>query len=239
MASVEEAKKMAAFLACEREKDTIMKAEVIGLGTGSTIKYFIDKCVRENVLENKIIVSSSLDTVLYILNKNIKACLYDLFGLDKIDIYIDGADEVSNRLDLIKGRGAALFREKYLALNSVRRVYIVDYTKFNNKDYLYRKPIPVEVIPMTIRYVFRKIIELGIGQPRIRMGVRKDGPVITDNYGLIIDIVDYKYIYNALDVDRMIKQIHGVLATGLFPRDLVDILYVGYKDEVKIYSGSV
>ncbi len=229
---VDVAKKKAAEYACLREIEYIREADVVGLGTGSTIKLFINECITRGVFEGKILVASSFDTLIYVRSRMHNPVFLDIGVVDSIDIYIDGADEVSAHLDMIKGRGAAMTREKYLASIARRRIYIVDYSKFNGKNYLYKKPVPIEILPFALNHVIAEIVELGLGKPVLRMAVAKDGPVVTDNGGLIIDVAEYDEIADAEEYDAMLKSIHGVISTGLFPRKLVDIVYIGYPDRV-------
>ncbi len=213
--------------------DVLRDADSIGLGTGSTIKYFIDRLVGSGILADKEIYVSSLDTLLYLEKHGYKTYTPHISGV--IDVYIDGFDEASNRLDLVKGRGAALLWEKQLALRSKLRIYIGDYTKLNNRDYLYLKPVPIEVSPPTLPYVVNRLREEGV-RFRIRMGRGKDGPVITDSGGVVIDLYLGR-IEDAGERDRWIKRINGVVETGLFPHKLVDIVLISYPNGVvRVYE---
>ncbi len=232
--SVEEAKKNAAREACNIVSKKISSNTILGLGTGSTIKYFIDEC-REFIEEVKGAVVSSYDTLYYMLERELDIPIYDPLSIKKIDIYVDGADEVSTTLDLVKGRGAALLREKYLALRSSTRVYVVDYTKYTGLEYLYKKPIPVEVIPFALPIVLESVRELGLFTPVLRHGIKKDGPIVTDNGNFIVDLKPIKPIEDPFEIDRKLRLIHGVVETGIFPsRELVDVVVVGYSDHVDI-----
>jgi ribose 5-phosphate isomerase A len=182
MIGVEEAKENAAREAC-RVLGDFRKVKVIGLGTGSTVKKFIDLCIDE--IKQYLTVSSSIGTALY---------TKDTYSVDSVDVYIDGADEVSNKLDLVKGGGGALLREKTLAYLSSYRLYITDYTKFDGRDYLYLKPIPVEITPITLQYAMRAIKNTGLFEPVIRTSIGRDGPVITDNNNYILDLKPLKPI---------------------------------------------
>jgi len=149
---IEEAKKTAAIEACSILHG-IQGVKLVGLGTGSTVKKFIDVCL--DYLKNKYIIASSQDTLLYSKIKGLTAL--DPLMVNHIDVYIDGADEVSINLDLVKGRGGALLREKTLAYLSSKRIYVVDYTKYTGRSYLYSKSIPVEIVPFTLNYVVKNI----------------------------------------------------------------------------------
>lgn len=231
---IEEAKKNAACKACDIVSKKVSSNTILGLGTGSTIKYFIDEC-RKFIEGFKGVVVSSFDTLYYVLEKGLNVSIHDPLSIEKIDIYVDGADEVSATLDLVKGRGAALLREKYLALRSGIRVYIVDYTKYTGVEYLYKKPIPVEVIPFALPIVLENIRRLGLFTPVLRLGIKKDGPIVTDNGNFIVDLKPIKPIRDPFEIDRELRLIHGVVETGIFPsRELVDIVVVGYSDHVDI-----
>jgi ribose 5-phosphate isomerase A len=212
------------------------KASVIGLGTGSTIKYLIDELISNNVLRYKTIVVSSYDTLYYINNFGIEGYTPLTYN-GEIDIYFDGFDEASIKMDLIKGRGAALVWEKRLASMSEIRVYVGDYTKINKREYLYMKPLPIEVSKEKINNVINSLKKHGF-IPIIRMGARKDGPVISDNGGFIIDVI-YDKITNAEETDNLLKSIDGVIDTGLFPARLVDYIISSYPGGiVKVFSRS-
>jgi len=232
MIGVEEAKENAAREAC-RVLGDFREVKVIGLGTGSTVKKFIDVCIDK--IKQYLIVSSSIDTTLYTKSRGFNTI--DMYSVDSVDVYIDGADEVSNKLDLVKGRGGALLREKTLAYLSSYRLYIIDYTKFNGRDYLYLKPIPVEITPSTLQYTMRAIKNTGLFEPVIRTSIGKDGPLITDNNNYILDLKPLKPIEDPLNTHKLLKLIHGVVETGIFPAvELVDTVVVGYPDKAIVYN---
>jgi ribose 5-phosphate isomerase A len=212
------------------------EASVIGLGTGSTIRYLIDELISNNMLRGKVVVVSSYDTLYYISKFGIKGYTPLTYN-GVIDVYLDGFDEASLKMDLIKGRGAALVWEKKLASMSKTRIYVGDYTKMNNREYLYMKPLPIEVSRDKINNVINSLEKLGF-TPIIRMGVRKDGPVISDNGGLIVDII-YDKIVNAEEIDNLLRSVDGVIDTGLFPARLVDYIVSSYPGGiVKVFSRS-
>lgn len=205
--------------------------DVVGLGTGSTVRKFIEICSL--YLKKFRVVASSPDTIIFA--KKLGVYTLDLLTVDEVDLYVDGADEVSTKLDMVKGRGGALLREKTLAYASRNRFYIVDHTKFTGLDYLYARPIPIEVVPIALNHVIRSIKKMGLFEPLIRTGGGKDGPVITDNGNYIIDLKPLKPIKNPGETHYKLKSIHGVVETGLFPADeLVDVVIIGYPDRVAV-----
>lgn len=212
--------------------DKIRDSKILGIGTGSTIKYFIDELIRLDMLKDKKVVVSSYATLNYLRKHGIDA--YTPINCDYVDIYVDGLDEINSNMDIIKGRGAALLWEKQLAIRSKLRIYVADYTKVNPEPYLYMKPVPIEVVPNTAYYVIEKLAILG--KPVLRMGKMKDGPIITDNGDFIIDLI-YEKIQDARRVDEEIKKINGVVETGLFPNNLVDYVIVSYPGNIiRVYS---
>lgn len=225
-------KKLAGVYVFKMFKKKIKEAKVIGLGTGSTVKYFIEELIRANMFRDKKIIVSSYATLNYLYNYGIDA--FTPINYSSIDIYVDGFDEIDTNFNIIKGRGAALLWEKQLALRSKLRVFIADYTKINYKPYLYLKPLPIEVVPNSTYYVMRKLTILGY-KPKLRTGKMKDGPIITDNGNFIIDL-GYEKICNAEYVDAQIKKISGVVETGLFPNKLVDYIIISFPENmVKVY----
>ncbi len=216
----------------------IKKSNVIGLGTGSTIKYFIQELLREKVYQEKILVVSSIDTLLFIKKYEPTIMVADISSIDKVDIYVDGADEVSKNLDLVKGRGAAFLREKMIALRAKYKVYLIDYTKYNGENYLFKKPVPVEVTVHSLPWILNKLRLNDLFRPIIRMGTAKDGPIISDNGNIIIDLYPLKPIERPNEVDRTLRSINGVIETGIFPRDLVDRVYIGYEDKILVLKGT-
>lgn len=231
MSDIERGKLTSVTEACKILRSEYAGARFIGLGTGSTVKVFIDLC--RDYLRDKHIYVSSVDTSIHLYSRLGLRSL-DIHTLDYLDVYVDGADEVSSRLDLVKGRGGALFREKLLALSATSRIYIVDYSKYTGVEYLYAKPIPVEVVPVAVNYVVKYLAKLGF-EPQIRTGTGKDGPVISDNGNYIVDLKPLKPVINAKDTHERLKLVHGVVETGIFPgEDLVDVVVVGYPDHAEV-----
>ena len=216
----------------------IEESHIIGLGTGSTVKYFILELLRNRLYRGKIFVVSSIDTLLFVKKYSKDLCLADISSVETVDIYVDGADEVSSNLDLIKGRGAAFLREKMIALRAEYRVYLVDYSKYNGKNYLYKKPVPVEVTIHALPWILEKLSLNDQFKPIIRMGKAKDGPIISDNGNIIIDLYPLKPIERPDEIDKKLRLINGVIETGIFPRDLVDKVYIGYEDKITVLTGT-
>ncbi len=198
------------------EEDTI-----IGVGTGSTVNFFIDALAAQK-LRIRGAVSSSNASTERLRGHGIE--IFELNAVGDIDVYVDGADECDPHLRLIKGGGAALTREKIVAAASQLFICIVDESK--QVSVLGRFPLPVEVIPMARSYVARQLIKLG-GQPVWREGV------ITDNGNLILDVHGLS-IVDPLRLESQINQIVGVVTVGLFAHRPADVLIVGSAAGVKI-----
>lgn len=187
---------------------------VLGIGTGSTAECFIRllPAIKERIT---ITVSSSQRSAA--LLQELQIPLGDLNDVGELDAYIDGADEANQRLQLIKGGGAALTREKIIAAAAKRFLCIADASK--KVATLGAFPLPVEVIPMARSFVARELVKLG-GQPIWRDGVVTDnGNVILDVHGLLID--------HALETEAAINHITGVVCSGLFARRPADVLMLG------------
>jgi ribose 5-phosphate isomerase A len=187
---------------------------VIGVGTGSTANLFIDELAK---IKGQIdgAVASSEASAERLRGHGIKVLELDQVG--DLPIYVDGADEATKHLHLIKGGGAALTREKIVAAASAKFVCIADDSKLVGM--LGKFPLPIEVIPMAKSYVARQLVKLG-GNPQLR------DAVITDNSNLIIDVHDLK-IDNPVDLERKINQIAGVVTNGLFAQRGADVLLLG------------
>ena len=187
--------------------------EVIGVGTGSTVNFFIDAlAARRTPIRGA--VSSSESSTARLKQHGIE--VLDLNAVGDFDVYVDGADEADPQLHLIKGGGAALTREKIVAAVARRFVCIVDDSKL--VPVLGRFPLPVEVIPMARSYVARELVRLG-GHPVYREGV------VTDNGNQIVDVHGLK-IADPVGLEEKINQIVGVVTVGLFARRPADVLLV-------------
>jgi len=203
----DEMKKAAAIKALEFiESDTI-----VGVGTGSTVNYFIDALAT---IKNKIegAVSSSEES-----SKRLKAHgieVFDLNNIDVLDVYVDGADEITKHMSMIKGGGAALTREKIVAAVAKKFICIADDSK--QVEILGNFPLPVEVIPMARSYVARELVKLG-GDPEYRQGV------VTDNGNVILDVHNLSII-DPIKLEADINAIVGVVTNGLFAQRGADMV---------------
>lgn len=197
---------------------------VVGVGTGSTANLFIDELAK---IKGQIdgTVASSEASAERLRSHGIKVMELDQVG--DLPIYVDGADESTKHLHLIKGGGAALTREKIVAAASKKFICIADDSKL--VDTLGAFPLPIEVIPMAKSYIGRQLVKLG-GNPVLRNGV------VTDNGNLIIDVHDMK-IDNPVEIEKQINQIAGVVTNGLFAQRGADVLLLGGPQGVRTLSG--
>jgi len=192
---------------------------VVGVGTGSTANLFIDELAKmKNNIEGT--VASSEASAERLRGHGIK--VFELDQVGDLPIYVDGADESTKHLHLIKGGGAALTREKIVAAASEKFICIADDSKL--VDTLGAFPLPVEVIPMSKSYVARQLVKLG-GNPIFREGV------VTDNGNYILDVHDLK-ITNPVELESQINQLAGVVTNGLFAQRGADVLLLGGENGV-------
>ena len=220
----EEAKKQVASEAVKHVKDNF----IVGLGSGSTAAYVIHnigQMIRQDGLKILGIPSSS-QAMLLAVRSGIPLTTLDEHPI--IDLAIDGADEVDSKLDMIKGGGGALTREKIVASAAKKVVIVADETKLVQKlGTTFR--VPIEVLPFALGTVTKSIKELG-GDPILREGKGKVGAVVTDNGNYIVD-VDFGPIDDAEDLNKGLKFISGVIETGIF-LDMADIVYLGKKEQI-------
>ena len=191
----------------------VVEDAVIGVGTGSTVNFFIDALAQK---KDRIrgAVSSSERTAERLRGHGI--AVLDLNDIDEIPVYVDGADEVDGGFAMIKGGGGALTREKIVAAVSRKFVCIVDASK--QVQILGRFPLPVEVIPMARRHVAAELSNLG-GSPKLREGF------VTDNGNLILDVAGLS-ITQPVALEERINNIVGVVTNGLFARRGADVVIV-------------
>ncbi len=209
-------KKAAGWAALEYiEKDTI-----VGVGTGSTVNHFIDALGSiKGDIEGA--VSSSEESTKRLKEYGIP--VFDLNTVDELSVYVDGADEINEKMQMIKGGGAALTREKIIAAVAQKFVCIADESKL--VTHLGTFPLPVEVIPMARSYVARQIVKLG-GDPVYREDV------ITDNGNIILDVYNWS-IEDAKDLERELNDIVGVVTNGFFAQRGADELLMATPQGVK------
>jgi len=196
--------------------DWVDANSIIGVGTGSTANFFID-ALAEKPHAIKGAVASSDATAKKLEEAGIE--LFELNSTGTLPLYVDGADEANSRLELIKGGGGALTREKIVAAASTTFVCIADASK--RVDILGRYPLPIEVIPMARSYVAREIVKLG-GDPELRDRYK------TDNGNVILDVHNME-IVNPRELEMQINQLPGVVTCGIFAQRPADVLILGTK----------
>lgn len=203
--------------------DYVEQDSIVGVGTGSTVNFFIEELGK---IKNKIegAVSSSEAST-----EKLKALGIDVFELNDVSdlsVYIDGADEVTEHKHMIKGGGAALTREKIVAGVAKTFVCIVDDSK--RVPVLGSFPLPVEVIPMARSFVARELVKLG-GDPEYRQGV------VTDNGNVILDVHNLE-ILNPRELEQAINNIPGVVTNGIFALRGADIVLSATDEGVKTFT---
>ena len=198
----------------------VVEDAVIGVGTGSTANFFIDELAR---MKNRIAgaVASSEGSAERLKRHGIR--VLDLNSVNELPVYIDGADEITEHLAMIKGGGGALTREKIVAAVAKKFVCIADESKL--VPVLGKFPLPVEVIAMARAYVARQMVKLG-GQPRLREGFA------TDNGNIVLDVRGLS-ILNPVELETTVNNIAGVVTNGLFARRGADVLLLGTKTGVR------
>ena len=195
------------------------KGGILGVGTGSTVNFLIDLLPE---LQLEAAVASSEATAQRLKTLGIE--VVDMNSVGGLDAYVDGADEIDRHMHMIKGGGAALTREKIVASIAKKFICIVDDSKW--VDQLGRDfPLPVEVIPMARSAVARKIVSLG-GDPAYREGV------VTDNGNVILDVHNLN-ILNALELEKTLNDIPGVVCNGIFALNKADIAIVATNNGIE------
>lgn len=215
--SNEAGKKSAALAAL----DYIKSDMVIGVGSGSTVHYFIDALAS---VKSKIegAVASSAETARRLQALSIP--VLDLNSAGEIPLYVDGADEINAAKQMIKGGGGALTREKIIATAAKKMVCIVDASKV--VDLLGQFPVAVEVIPMARSMVAREIVKLG-GDPVYREGV------VTDNGNVILDVYNLKLL-EPRKFEETLKAMTGVVESGIFAKRTADVVLIGEASGIKV-----
>ncbi len=216
----DELKRTVAQAAFEHVESMLDDETIVGVGTGSTANFFIEELGKISHKLNGTVASSE-ESARRLKEHNIP--VFDLNAVGEISVYVDGADEANDHLQLIKGGGAALTREKIIAAASKEFVCIADDSKLVST--LGKFPLPVEVIPMARSYVARQIVKLG-GDPVYRENC------VTDNSNHIIDVFNLE-ILNPRKLEYDLNQITGVVASGLFANRGADRLLLGSITGVK------
>jgi ribose 5-phosphate isomerase A len=215
--------------AAKKAAELIEDRMVIGIGSGKTVELFLrelGKRIKAEGLKIWGVPSSHQSHMLAAKNGII---VVDLFQFSELDLCVDGADQVDLEFNCIKGGGAALTREKIVALASKELAIVVESSKLVEKLSL---PVPVEIIPFAYGYAARKIKEIG-GKVMLRYGKGKVGPIITDNGNFIADC-DFGVIEEPEKLEREIDTIAGVLESGIFPARIIGRVIVGSKDGARI-----
>lgn len=202
----------------------VVEGEIVGVGSGSTVNKFIEAlAVKKDRIKGA--VSSSTGSTERLQALGIK--VFDANDVERLSVYIDGADEIDAQGNMIKGGGAALTREKIVAAQSAKFVCIVDESKL--VPTLGRFPLPVEVIPMAVQRITRQFAALG-GQARVRL---RDGqPLITDNGQLILDVTGLQ-ITDPRAFESEVSQWPGVLTVGVFAFQKAQVCLLGTASGVK------
>jgi len=194
--------------------DYVVADRIVGVGTGSTARLFIEALsgIKDSF---RGAVASSEDTKRRLEKHGIR--VFDLNEVTDLPVYIDGADEINSKMHMIKGGGGALTREKIVSAVAEKFICIVDGSKF--VEVLGKFPLPVEVIPMARSQVTRELTRLG-GRPVLREGF------ITDNGNLIIDVHDLQ-IHDPVELESRLDHIAGIVTNGLFARRPADVCLMG------------
>ncbi|MDH5258683.1 MAG: ribose-5-phosphate isomerase RpiA [Gammaproteobacteria bacterium] len=206
--------------ASEAALEYIKAGDMVGVGTGSTVNFFIDALAT---IKHKIegAVSSSEASTERLRSHGIP--VFDLNEVNELSVYVDGADEVTKHMSMIKGGGGALTREKIVAAVAKEFICIVDDTKL--VDVMGKFPLPIEVIPMARSYVARCIVKMG-GQPVYREGF------ITDNGNQILDVHNLSII-DPVKLETELNNIVGVVTNGLFAHRGANVVVMGTPDGIK------
>ena len=221
----DELKQAVGQAAVERLLPHLDENSIVGVGTGSTANCFIDALAKHKLAFDGAVASSEATAERL---KSHGITVYDLNGVPQLDFYVDGADESNENLELIKGGGAALTREKIVAAVARTFICIADESKL--VSVLGNFPLPVEVIPMARSHVAREIVKLG-GDPVYREGC------VTDNGNVILDVYNMSII-NPKQLEADLNAIVGVVCNGLFAARPADVLLLGTAQGVRTIERS-
>lgn len=200
--------------------DYVTPGTIVGVGTGSTAAHFIDALGSIKHQIDGAVSSSEASTEKL---KSLGIQVFDLNEIDSLSVYVDGADEINGMMQMIKGGGAALTREKIISAVADKFVCIADESK--QVDVLGGFPLPVEVIPMARSFVARELVKLG-GLPEYRQHV------LTDNGNIILDVHNLK-ILEPIALEKAINALPGVVTVGLFAARCADVALIGTANGVK------
>ncbi|CAL4324071.1 Ribose-5-phosphate isomerase A [Buchnera aphidicola (Neophyllaphis podocarpi)] len=201
--------------------DFIPPGSIIGIGTGTTIINFITHALKSIKHIIKGTVSSSVISTTYLKREGIK--VFDLNQISSLVLYIDSADEINSNLEMIKGGGGALTKEKIISNFANKFICIVDESK--KVEYLGKFPVPIEIIPLSYNYISKEIIKLG-GIPVLRQNI------VTENNNIIIDVHNLD-ISNPLNMENFINSLPGVVTVGIFANRTADIALIGTNSGIK------
>ncbi|UDG80245.1 ribose-5-phosphate isomerase RpiA [Candidatus Annandia pinicola] len=215
----EKLKKSSCLYALNYIKENI----IIGIGSGSTLNYFINSIyIFKNII--KAAISSSKNSTLKLKKLNIP--IFNLNMTKKTDIYIDSSDEINKKMQMIKGGGSALTKEKIISINSDKFICILDCTKKIN--ILGNFPLPIEIIPSSKYFIEKQLIKIG-GIPKYRKNI------ITENGNIIIDIYNMR-VKNSIKLEKKINSLPGVITVGLFSIIKSNITILSFKKKIKIIN---
>ncbi|MDN5849429.1 MAG: ribose-5-phosphate isomerase RpiA [Nitrococcus sp.] len=211
--------------AAEAALSHLQRADIVGVGTGSTVNFFIDALVSIKGTIDAVVSSSEASTERL---RRLGFEVRELNAVDDIPVYVDGADEINRYLQMIKGGGGALTREKVIATVSRRFICIADASK--RVDVLGQFPLPIEVIPMARSYVAREMVKLG-GWPVLREHFT------TDNGNVILDVRNLQ-IMEPIHLEQTVNNIPGVVTAGLFALRPADVLLLGTDQGVETLTAA-
>ncbi|GAN11174.1 ribose-5-phosphate isomerase [Mucor ambiguus] len=225
---IENGKRLAAYKAVDEHISP--ENQVVGIGSGSTVVYVIERILQRPELKHITFVPTSFQSKLLILDNGLK--LGSIEQNDVIDVTIDGADEVDDQLNAIKGGGACQFQEKLVAEAAKKFIIVADFRKESKRlGTQWHQGVPIEVVPLCYRTVMKKI-EHGMSikpkQVSLRMAVKKAGPVVTDNGNFVVD-ADFGQLEDPASLLKEIKLLTGVYEVGLFCQ-MAAMAYFGEQD---------
>ena len=223
---IEEAKKAAAYRAVDDHFPP--NAKVVGIGSGSTVIYVVDRIAQRPDVSNVIFVPTGFQSRELLKNAGLTVGTIDSYAVGDLDIAFDGADEIDGDLNCIKGGGGCLFQEKLVSLCAKKFILVADYRKKSNAlGSQWKQGVPIEVVGMSYYKVTADLVRLGATEVVLRQGGKaKAGPMVTDNNNLILDTV-FPIIQpdQVADLDKKIKLLVGVVETGLFTH--AEVAYFG------------